>query len=258
MFDYLADVWNSRKLIYTFASRDLKIQYAQTYLGILWSVIQPLTALVIFTFFFSRIIRVHLDVPYPVFAFTGIMGWFFFTHLVAQAGTVLMSNQFLIKKMHFPRLVLLISKVLVGLVEFGIAFSILMVILIVSGTPISAKIFLVPLVLLANIIAGLSISIWLSAFTIRFRDLHHIIPYLIGFGIWLTPVFYPKAMLPPSAQWIYYVHPVANVLALYRWIFIGMPINIGQICCSFSIALVMFITGLFVFVRNEKIIADFI
>ncbi|HLP52745.1 MAG TPA: ABC transporter permease [Chitinophagales bacterium] len=254
---YLKNVWQSRILIFTFAKRDLQIQYAQTYLGVLWAIIQPLTGLLIFSFFFQRLMPLQLGVPYPVFVFTGMMGWFYFTQLVGQAGTSLMNNQNLIKKIHFPRLVLPLSKMIVGLVEFCISLSLLLILMFVTGCPFSLKILLLPLVVIANVVTGLSIGIWLCALTIRFRDFHHLIPYLVGFGIWLTPVFYPTTIIPAQLNWVYYLHPVANVISLYRWIFIGWPVDLGQVAVSFSISLVLFTTGLLFFIRNEKHIADY-
>lgn len=256
MLVYFKEVYQALNLVLAFARRDLKLQYAQTYLGILWSVIQPLTALVIFGFFFRRVVPLRTNVPYTAFVFTGIIGWFYFIGLVAQVGTSLMNNQQLIKKIHFPLLVLPLSRVLVGLVEFCISLVILILLLFFTGGGISAKIVFLPLAVMANIITGLSIGIWLSALTIRFRDLHHIIPYLIGFGIWLTPVFYPTTMVPDDYNWVYYFHPIANIIALYRWIFIGLPFNVLQFASSFAITLLIFISGLFFFVRNEKYVAE--
>lgn len=256
MLPYLRSVWNARQLIFSFAIRDLKVQYAQTYLGVLWSVIQPLTALVIFVFFFQKAIHLQMNVPYAAFAFSGIMGWFYFTALVGQAGTSLMHNQQIIRKIQFPRLVLPLSKTLVALVEFFISLLILLGVLFFSGCPLTTRVLLLPLVVVANIVAGLSVGVWLSALTIRFRDLHHIIPFLIGFGIWLTPVFYPTTIVPDSYNWIYYFHPIANVIALYRWMFLGTEINMAQIIVSLSIAAVMFVSGLLFFIKNEKFIAD--
>ncbi|MFN8300770.1 MAG: ABC transporter permease [Chitinophagales bacterium] len=258
LWAYLQKVWQARGLIITFARRDLRIQYAQTYLGVLWSIIQPLTGLLIFTFFFQRLIKIPVQVPYAVFAFTGMMGWFYFTQLVGQAGTALMHNQQLIKKINFPRLVLPLSKMIIGLVEFGISLVLLLVLMLVTGYPFSIKILLLPLAVFANIITGLSVGIWLCGLTIRFRDFHHIIPYLVGFGIWLTPVFYPTTIVPEAYNWIYYLHPVANVIALYRWIFTGIEPVWSQVAVSLSIALVLFATGLRYFIRNERFIADYL
>lgn len=199
-----------------------------------------------------------MSVPYGVFAFTGIIGWFYFTSLVGQAGTSLMHQRDLIRKIHFPLLVLPLSKVLVGLVEFSISILLLLALMLFFSVDISAKIFLLPLVIIANILAGLSIGLWLSALTIRFRDLHQIIPFLVGFGIWLTPVFYPTTVVPSSFNFIYYFHPVAGVIALYRWIFIGMPVHLPEIFCSFSIAFVLCLTGLLFFIRNENFVSDYL
>lgn len=253
---YLKEVWQSRALLITFALRDLRIQYAQTYLGILWSVVQPLTGLLIFYFFFQRVMHLEIGVPYSVFAFTGMLGWFYFTQLVGQAGTVLMHNQHLIRKIHFPRLILPLAKVLNGLTEFLISLVLLFALMIVTDTPFSWRIIFLPLAIAANIIAGLSVGIWLCALTIRFRDMHHLIPYLVGFGIWLTPVFYPTTIVPESLNWLYYFHAPANVVALYRYIFLEWEVNWLQVAISLSLALILFIAGLRFFIKSEKFIAD--
>lgn len=255
---YMQNVGRAWRLILTFALRDLRIQYAQTYLGLLWSILQPLTGLLIFNFFFQKVIHLKLGVPYAVFALTGMMGWFLFTQLVGQAGTSLMNNQNLIKKLHFPRLVLPLSKALIGLVEFSITLVLLIILMLITGCSFSSRILFLPLVVLFNIVTGLSVGIWLSALTIRFRDFHHIIPYLVGFGIWLTPVFYPTTMVPDSYNWVYYFHPVANVIALYRYIFIDWPVNWGQVISSGAIAVVLLAAGIKYFINNEKFIAEYL
>ena len=255
---YLKEVWQARGLAFTFAKRDLKVQYAQTFLGLLWSVIQPLTGLLIFTFFFQKVIHLNLNVPYAVFAMTGMMGWFYFALLIGQTGTVLMHNQNLVRKINFPRLILPLSKTLAGLVEFTISLLLLLILMLVTGTPLSIKILALPLAVVANIISGLCIGIWLSGLTIRYRDFHHIIPYLIGFGIWLTPVFYPTTLVPESYNWIYYFHPVANVIALYRWIFIDWPMNWMQFGVSLTLASVLLLAGLRYAVKSEAYISDYL
>ncbi len=256
--NYIAEVWKARNLIRSFALRDLKVQYAQTYLGLLWSLIQPLTGLLIFTIFFQKLIKLNVDVPYPVFAFTGIIGWFYFTGLVGQAGTSLMHNQQIIRKINFPRLVLPLAKVASGLVELGISSALLLVVMVISKCHFSFNIIFFPLVVTFNMIAGLSIGIWLSALTIRFRDLHHIIPFLVGFGIWLTPVFYPTTIVPKTYFWIYYFHPIANVISLYRWVFTGTPVDWLQVLSSLAISFLLLVSGLLFFIRNEKRIAEFL
>lgn len=256
--NYLYDVWANRSLIAAFARRDLRVQYAQTYLGLLWSILQPVIAVLIFTFFFQRVIHLNMRVPYAVFALTGILGWFYFTQLVGQAGTSLMHNKGIITKVAFPKLILPLAKTLIGLTEFGISLCLLLILMLVTGMPFTAKIAWLPLAILANIMAGLSIGIWLAGLTIRFRDLHHVIPFLIGFGIWITPVFYPTTLVPNGVTWIYYLHPVANVIALYRYIFIGDAIQVLPMLTSFGVAAVLLVTGLVFFIRNEKLMADYL
>jgi len=186
------------------------------------------------------------------------MGWFYFTQLVAQAGTALTANHELIRKIHFPRLILPLSKVMIGLAEFLISFALLVILMLFTNCSFSYKLFFLPLVITANIISGLCIGIWLCALTIRFRDLHHIIPFLVGFGIWLTPVFYPTTFVPQNLNWIYFFHPVANVISLYRWIILDSPVNFLQVGVSLFFALVLLISGLIFFVRNEKFVSDYL
>ena len=256
--NYLNEVWANRSLITAFAKRDLRVQYAQTYLGLLWSILQPVIAVFIFTFFFQRVIHLNMRVPYAVFALTGILGWFYFTQLVGQAGTSLMHNKGIITQVAFPKLILPLAKTLIGLVEFSISLCLLLILMVATGTPFTAKVIWLPVAILANIIAGLSIGIWLAGLTIRFRDLHHVIPFLIGFGIWITPVFYPTTLVPDNVTWIYYLHPVANVIALYRYIFLGDALQMLPMVTSFSIAALLLATGLVFFIRNEKLMADYL
>ena len=255
---YLAEVWQARGLMMSFVKRDLRIQFAQTYLGVAWSLLQPLTALLIFSFFFNQLVKIDVGVPYSIFAFSGIMAWYYFSQIVGQAGISLMSNQQLIRKVSFPRLILPLSKALVGLVEFCISLLLLLVLLFIYEGEWSLRLVFFPLGILLNIFSGLSLAIWLSALTIRFRDFHHIIPFLVGFGIWITPVFYPQTLLPQSYQWIYFFHPIANVINFYRWMITGVGFNELHLVVSASFNLLLLIFGLIFFIRNEKFIADHI
>lgn len=169
-----------------------------------------------------------------------------------------MHNQHLVKKIHFPRLVLPLSKVITGLVEFLISSALLLLLMTLTGCDFSWKLLLFPLAILVNVVVGLSVGVWLSALTVRFRDLHHIIPYLVGFGIWLTPVFYPDTIVPQALNWIYYLHPPASIIALYRWIFLDFPINVWQVFSSVVVSVCLLVTGLLYFIRSEKFMADYL
>lgn len=241
------------------ARRDLKIRYSQTFLGFLWAVIQPLTGLVIFTVFFERLIKIQTPgTPYTLFAFSGMVSWFFFSHIVHNAGISLVESQDLIRKVYFPRILLLFAKTLVGLVELGISLLLLLALMALLGRAVFWSILLLPLFVLANICVALSIAIWLSALTIRYRDFHHIIPYLLNFGIWLTPVFYPVTLIPPRLEWLMCVNPMAATISGFRWS-LGVQTAPDQgYLVSFLPAAVLFASGFMYFRKIENEIADYI
>jgi len=241
------------------AKRDVKAKYTQTVLGILWSVIQPLTGLLIFTIFFDKLIKVDTNnIPYPLFAFSGMVAWYFYTFIVNQGGTSLVDSQYLLKKFYFPRLILPLSKVLVGLVDFGISVILLIILMIILGGMPSFLILLFPVFLLLAVLTGLSIAIWLSALTIRYRDLQHIIPYLINFSIWLTPVFYPSTLVPESYHFILYLNPMAGIIAGFRWCLLGDLIPSINYLWGILPVIFIFISGIYYFIKIEREIVDII
>jgi len=248
-----------RSLIMIFAFRDLKVQYAQTFLGILWSLLQPLTGLLIFTFFFNYVIKVDTGgIPYPLFAFSGMISWYFFSSLMAQSGTSLMQSQYLIRKIYFPKLVLPVSKSLSCFAEFFIAFLLLVFLMIIWGYYPSLNIVFLPFFVLANLFTGLAVGLWLSALTIRYRDFYHIIPYILNFGIWLTPVFYPTTLLPESIRFLLYFNPMAGVISGFRWSLLGGAPPSPYYLVSLVLVLIIFISGLFYFRKMETKIADLV
>lgn len=256
---YLAEVFQYRSLIWKITVRDLKIQYAQSVLGLLWALIQPITGLVLYTFLFDVVIQVTgPDVPYPIFVFIGAINWFFFSAIVNRCGTSLVSNPNIIKTTYFPKLVLPISKLLVALVEFGLSFLILIVLLIIFQYSIDWRVLLIPVFLLLNIITGLSIGVWLSALTIRYRDFHHIIPYLVNFGIFITPVFFPVDLIPERLHYLMYINPMAGVIEGFRWCIMGGAFDYVRYLPVLAVVLFVFITGIFYFYKEEENIAELI
>jgi homopolymeric O-antigen transport system permease protein len=217
--EYFKKVWEYRSMILVLSKRDLKIKYAQTSLGLVWTIIQPLTGLMIFTFFFNMLIKLP-GIPesgYAVFAFTGMTSWYFFSYIIYQASTSLINGQELAKKIFFPKIILPLSKVLVGLVDFGISMVLLFVLLLIKGIYPGWQILALPFFILLNICVSLSVAIWLSALTIRYRDLQHIIPYLLNFGIWLTPVFFPATLIPEKYGSLLFLNPMAGIVEGFRW-----------------------------------------
>ena len=257
---YLHKVFQYRSLAFSLARRDLKVQYAQTFLGLLWSVIQPLTSLLVWTFFFTKLIT-NVDtgsIPYPLFAFSGMISWYYFTNIFSNAGTSLVNSQDLIRKIYFPRIILPLSKTLVGFAEFFISLSLLFIMMLFMGKTPSWQIVFLPFFIILNIITGLAFGLWLSALTIRYRDFQHIIPFFIYMGIWLTPVFYPTTLIPSEYNFLIYINPIAAVIAGYRWSLFGGEMLSPYYLVSFGIMTVTLISGFIFFRRNEYVIADYI
>ena len=256
---YLRKIWSFRSMLLLFSKRDLQVKYAQTFLGIGWALLQPLTGLIIFTLFFGKLIKIDTGgVPYPLFAFTGMVSWFLFSQILVGAGLALQEGQNLIKRIYFPKMTLLLSKVLVSTLEFLVSLTLLILLMLALGRFPSARILYLPLFVLFNVASGLSIAIWLSALTIRHRDFHHIIPYLVNFGIWLTPVFYPATLIPRTYQWVLYLNPMAATIAGFRWCLAGMPPPDPGYLLSLIPVFLLLGSGLNYFRKVESSIADYI
>ncbi|MBU0765264.1 MAG: ABC transporter permease, partial [Bacteroidetes bacterium] len=198
------------------------------------------------------------DIPYPVFVLTGLSSWYYFTYLVSNAGTSLVSAQTIIKKIYFPKLVIPVSKAITGFVNLLITLLLLFIFMVITGRYPNLNIIGLPVIILLNIITGLAFGIWLSALTIRFRDFHHIIPYIIGFGIWITPVFYPISLIPESYRHFIYLNPMAAVAEGYRWALLGGKLPSPWFLTSLIAVFVLLITGMLYFRKNEGKIADMI
>ena len=257
---YLRQVVHHRHLIWVLARRDLKAKYAQTFLGILWSILQPLIGLFIFVFFFQQVIDIsdRVEYSYAIFAFSGMTCWYYFTFLVHQGGTALADSQDLIRKIYFPKIIPLLAKVVSGLASLGTSCGLLAILLIWEGIIPGWRICLLPVFLLLLFLVSLSISVWMNALTIRYRDVNHVIPYLIGFAIWLTPVFYPGTLIPDSYALILYLNPMAGVIEGFRWSLIPAQSFDTRYLLGLGISMVVLIGGLWYFRKIEDQIADFI
>ena len=216
-------------------------------------------AVLIYSLFFYKVLGIKTgDVPYPVFVLPGVLGWFNFTKVINECGSALISNRDLIRKVEFPKFALLIAKTITSLVDVAITFGLLLVLMVIYGVPFKASILLFPFILLSAQLAGLSIAIWLSALTIRFRDFFHIIPYLASFGIWITPVFYPTTILPKAFEYILFFNPIAGIISLYRWSILGMDFPSLYYCFGSIPVVLFFVTGLNYFIKIEDDIVDYI
>jgi lipopolysaccharide transport system permease protein len=259
----LKELFYYKDLLLILAYRDLRIRYSQTMLGIFWVLLQPILTLLIFTLVFGRFANVPTaGFPYPVFALCGMIPWTYFSFLMSQAGNSIISSQDMIKKIYFPRLIVPLSKSLVGLVDFGVAFLFLLALLVIYKIPISPNILTLPLFVFMIILSGLAIGIWLSALSIRYRDFQHISVFLVQLGLYVTPVAYPSEIvvnfLPEWVVILYYLNPVAGIVDGFRWAMLGIPLQHSLYLISFAMSAVLFVTGVIYFKRIEKTMADIV
>lgn len=257
--EYLRRIFEYRQLILSFAKRDLKARFVQTKLGLLWLIIQPLLALTIFTIFFDQLIHLETgDVPYVAFAFSGMTIWYFFTNIINNAGTSLLNSQELFRKVYFPKILMPISKILVATIEYFVAFTLLIIIMIVLGLNFSPKIVLIPVPIIMTILIGGCVAIWLNILTVKRRDMQHLIPYISNFAIWVTPVFYPTTIIPEAFRdYIYFVNPVATTIDFTRSILFDQSFD-WMYCISFLPVFILLILGIRIFKNMERIMVDFL
>lgn len=248
---------NYRDLFYILAYRDLRVRYAQTFLGFIWALLQPLATLLIFILVFGMAVKVDTGgIPYPLFAISGISMWAYFGFVLNQSGNSVIGAQEMIKKIYFPRLVIPLSKAVVGFVDFGVALIMLIILMYVYDFTPSFNILFAPLFILLNIIAALSVGIWLSALTIRYRDFQHLIPFLVQFGMYATPVAYPARLVPENYQLLYNLNPMAGVIQGFRWSVFGGDAPDVYFYISMTVILVLFVSSLFYFKKVEDVMAD--
>jgi lipopolysaccharide transport system permease protein len=249
-----------RELLYFLVWRDLKVRYRQTALGAAWAILQPLLTMVVFTIFFGRLAGVPSDgLPYPIFAYTALLPWQLFAHALTESGNSLVSNQHLITKIYFPRLIIPISSVLSGLVDFAIAFVVLVGLMIYYGTTPTAAILTLPLLLLFTLLAALSVGLWLSALNVRYRDIRYTLPFLTQIWLFATPIAYSSSLLPNPWRDLYGLNPMAGVVEAFRWALLGKTGGIGPLCfLSAAVVILLLVGGLFYFQRMEKIFADIV
>jgi lipopolysaccharide transport system permease protein len=254
----LRDLWTYRELIFFMIWRDIKVRYKQTLLGAAWAVIQPVLTMLVFNFIFGTVAKVNTEgIPYPIFSYTALLPWGLFTSALNNASRSLTSNTNMITKIYFPRLVLPLSSVLGGLVDFAIAFVILVVMMIYYHVTATGAIIWLPLFLLLSIVTALGVSLWLAAINVQYRDVNYVLPFLTQFWMFLTPVAYSAKVISDKWQLVYSLNPMAGVVNGFRWALLGT--NSGpnlNMAISVLISLVILVSGLFYFRSMERTFAD--
>ena len=256
----LRDLWLYRELVYFMIWREIKVRYKQTMLGAAWAIIQPVLTMIVFTFLFGRIAKLPTDgnVPYPIFSYTALLPWGLFVAALNQASRSLTSNQNMVSKIYFPRLVLPLASVLSGLIDFVIAFVILIGLMIYYHiAPSINVIWALPLFLLLTIITALGVALWLSAINVQYRDVNYALPFMTQFWLFITPVAYSSNLISEKWQLAYSLNPMAGVVNGFRWALLGVGNGPDAgLWISVIIALLIMISGLFYFRNMEKTFAD--
>jgi lipopolysaccharide transport system permease protein len=254
------ELWHYRELALFLAMRDLKVRYKQTLLGAAWAVIQPVTAMVVFSIFFGKLAKMPSDgIPYPIFAYCALLPWQFFSATVSHAGNSMVDNAHVITKIYFPRLLVPLSSVMSGLVDFAIAFLVLVGLMAFYGIVPSLAVLALPLFLLLAIAASIGVSLWLAALNVEYRDIRYTIPFLLQVWMFLTPVVYPASLLSPAVQMLYAINPLVGVVEGFRWAMLGHDqAPVMAVLVSVASAAVLLVSGLYYFRRVEKTFADLV
>jgi lipopolysaccharide transport system permease protein len=256
----LAPLWEYRELLYFLVWRDIKVRYKQTAIGAAWAICQPLLTMMIFALIFGRFAKIPSDnIPYPIFAFAGLLPWTYFSQSIARSGASLVSDSNLIRKIYFPRLIIPAAAVVAPVVDFALSFLILLVMMawyrVVPGRAVVA----LPLFLLLAIVAALGVSLWLSALNVRYRDVGHAIPFLVQFWMYASPVVYPASLIPQKWRMLYSLNPMVGVVEGFRWGLLGKEsVDFVAMAIGTVVALILLLGGLVFFKRMERVFADIV
>jgi lipopolysaccharide transport system permease protein len=257
----LPDLWHYRELLYFLVWRNIKVRYKQTLLGASWALIQPLATMVVFSVFFGKLAKVPSDgVPYPLFAYCGLLPWQLFSYAMTESSNSVVSNQQLITKVYFPRLVIPVSAVISGLVDFSISFSLLLLMMPFYGVMPTVRILVLPLFILFAIATALAIGLWLSALNVEYRDVRYTIPFLTQFWLLITPVAYPSSLVPAKWRALMGLNPMAGVVEGFRWALLGNSSSGSGALMMVSVVIVIALLfgGIVYFRRMETTFADLV
>jgi lipopolysaccharide transport system permease protein len=253
----LRDLWNYRELLYFLTWRDIKVRYKQTILGAAWSVLQPFFTMVVFSIFFGQLAKVPSDgIPYPIFSYCALLPWSYFSGALDRASNSLVGSSHLITKVYFPRLAIPISAVTAGLVDFGIAFVVLLGMMIYYGFAPTMAALTLPLFLLLAVATALAVGLWLSALNVQYRDVRYTIPFLTQFWLFATPIAYSSSLVPEQWRAWYGLNPMAGVVEGFRWALLGKEPPTSLLAVSAVVVVLLLIGGLYYFRRMEKTFAD--
>ena len=264
----LADLWRYRELAFFLTWRDIKVRYKQTMLGALWAIIQPLLQMIVFNFLFGNLGGIPTgDIPRPIFTFTALLPWNLFSSALSDASRSLVSNKNMITKVYFPRLLVPFSAILSGVVDFLIAFVILLGMMVYYKFPLTSAVWAVPLFLLLAMVSALGVGLWLSAWNLHYRDVRYMLPFVTQLWMFLTPIAYPLSeasdkllhLLPLNLHKLYFLNPMVGVVEGFRWALLGsQQAPTEALIYAVSVSLLLLVSGMYYFRRMERTFADMV
>lgn len=255
----LRELWEYRELLYFLVWRDIKVRYKQTILGGAWAIIQPFFIMIVFSIFFGRLARVPSDgLPYPVFTFCALLPWQLFAQALSESSNSLVANERLITKVYFPRLVVPLSAVLGGLVDFAIAFVVLLAMMAYYGITPHLAVLALPLLVLLAVMTAFGVGLWLSALNVQYRDVRYTLTFLTQFWMFSTPIAYPSSIVPERWRSLYGLNPMAGVVEGFRWALLGTQPPGPMLAVSVLVVIMILVGGLYYFRRMEETFADIV
>jgi len=256
---YWRDIWRYRELFFFLAWRDILVRYKQTAIGIAWSVLRPLATMLVFTVVFGKLAKLPSNgVPYPIMVYVAMLPWQFFANSLTESSNSLIDNANLLTKVYFPRLIVPAGSVIVGLVDFFISSVILGGLMVWYRFVPDSRIFLLPLFLIMAFMASFGAGLWLSALNVKYRDFRYVVPFLVQFGLYISPVGFSSSIVPADWRFLYFLNPMVGVIDGFRWAILGdaFPINWPGLSLSCFLVALVFVGGLFYFRRMERSFAD--
>lgn len=255
----LKELWQYRELLYIFAWRDIKVRYKQTFLGIAWAVFQPLFTMIIFTIFFGNLAKIPSDgVPYPIFVYSGLLFWSYFSSSLTSASSCMVDNESIIKKIYFPRLLLSVGATITPIIDFVFAFGVFLGLMVFFRfMPSLSGLLVVPVLLLISMVTASGMGFFLASVNVKYRDVRYILPFFIQTLMFVTPIIYPVSIIPDQFKWLAYLNPMTGVITMARSVILGNGlIDWVGICFSGVMAVILFVLGIMYFRKTERFFAD--
>lgn len=253
------ELWQHRELLLALVARDIKVRYKQTVLGVLWVVIQPVFLMIVFSFIFGRLSGIPSEgIPYPLFAFAGLVPWTFFANAVTSSGNSLVGNSSLITKVYFPRMIIPVAAVFSGLLDLVISFGFLVALMLYYGTGFSTSLLLLPVLVLVTVLLTISVGMWTSALNVKYRDVRYAIPFLTQIGMFVTPIIYPTSLIPERWVWLFRLNPLTGLIEGYRSAIFGLPFDLTGLAVSIFITLALLAYSIYAFHKMERSFADIV